>query len=84
MKKITLIFSLILIASICFGQDTVRVKNQVFEVLYSQKLEQPLWIKYKSTNRPTNVNRGAMDFYTEAKIKIGGKDYRIIPENIEF
>jgi DNA/RNA endonuclease G (NUC1) len=77
MKKITLIFSLILIASIGFAQDTVRVKNQVFEILYSQKLEQPLWIKYRSTNRPTNVNRGSMDFYTEDKIKTSdGEDYR--------
>lgn len=77
MKKITLIFSLILIASIGFAQDTVRVKNQVFEILYSQKLEQPLWIKYRSTNRPTNVNRGSMDFYTEDKIKTSdGDDYK--------
>ena len=77
MKKIILIFSLILITSIGFAQDTVRVKNQVFEILYSQKLEQPLWIKYRSTNRPTNVNRGSMDFYTEDKIKTSdGDDYR--------
>ena len=47
----------------------VRIKNNVFEVLYSQDLEQPLWIKYRSTNRPTNVNRGSMDFYKEANIK---------------
>jgi endonuclease G len=69
MKKI-LLASLLLIVSIsAFSQDTIRVKNQVFEVLYSQSLEQPLWIKYRSTNRPTNVNRGAMDFYTEKNIK---------------
>lgn len=77
MKKIILIFSLILFASIGLTQDTVRVKNQVFEILYSQKLEQPLWIKYRSTNRPTNVNRGSMDFYTEEKIKTSDdNDYR--------
>lgn len=58
------------------AQDTIRVKNNVFEVLYSQKLEQPLWIKYRSTNRPTNVNRGAMDFYTEKGIKTSdAEDY---------
>jgi endonuclease G len=50
-------------------QDTVRVKNRVFEVLYSQNLEQPLWIKYRSINRSTNVNRGSMDFYKENGIK---------------
>ena len=56
------------------AQDTVRVKNQVFEILYSQKLEQPVWIKYKSTNRPTNVNRGSMDFYKEPNIKTSDED----------
>ena len=50
------------------AQDTIRVKNQVFEVLYSQKLESPVWLKYRSINRPTNVNRGSMDFYTEKNI----------------
>ena len=60
---------LLLISIFTFAQDTVRVKNQVFEVLYSQNLESPLWLKYRSTNRPTNVNRGTMDFYTEKNIK---------------
>jgi len=69
MKKILLVFGLILISLSSFSQDTIRVKNQVFEVLYSQNLESPLWLKYRSTNRPTNVNRGTMDFYTEKNIK---------------
>ena len=69
MKKILLVFGLILISLSSFSQDTIRVKNQVFEVLYSQNLESPLWLRYRSTNRPTNVNRGTMDFYTEKNIK---------------
>jgi len=69
MKKILLVFGFILISLSSFSQDTIRVKNQVFEVLYSQNLESPLWLKYRSTNRPTNVNRGTMDFYTEKNIK---------------
>jgi endonuclease G len=76
MKKILVLFGVLLISLTSFSQDTVRIKNQVFEVLYSQKLEQPLWIKYQSTNRPTNVNRGTMDFYTEKGIKTSdGEDY---------
>ena len=43
----------------------IRVKNQVFDVNYSQSLQQPLELTYRSTNRPTNVNRGSMDFHTE-------------------
>lgn len=48
--------------------DVVFVKNNIFSVQYSQKLEQPLVLTYRSTNRPTNVNRGSMDFYTEKNI----------------
>ena len=69
MKKNLLLIGFLFVTLTAFSQDTVRVKNQVFEVLYSQSLEQPLWLKYRSTNRPTNVNRGTMDFYTEKNIK---------------
>jgi endonuclease G len=76
MKKVLLFVGIFLVSFTSFSQDTIRVKNQVFEVLYSQKLEQPLWLKYRSTNRPTNVNRGTMDFYTEKNIKTSdGADY---------
>jgi endonuclease G len=75
MKKFLVLIG-VLLSLTSFSQDTVRIKNQVFEVLYSQKLEQPLWIKYRSTNRPTNVNRGTMDFYTEKNVKTSdGADY---------
>ena len=73
MKKIVILFSFLILSLISFGQN-VRIKNDVFEVLYSQSLEQPLVIKYRSTNRPTNVNRGAMDFYKEVKIKTSDAD----------
>lgn len=54
----------------------VKVKNQVFEVNYSQTLEQPLELVYRSTNRVTNVNRGSMDFWVDPKIKTSdSKDY---------
>jgi endonuclease G len=69
MKKILGLLMGLFITLTSFSQDTIRVKNNVFEVLYSQNLEQPLWIKYRSTNRPTNVNRGSMDFYTEKTVK---------------
>ena len=76
MKKIVILFSFLILSLISFGQN-VRIKNDVFEVLYSQSLEQPLIIKYRSINRPTNVNRGAMDFYKEENIKTSdGDDYK--------
>jgi endonuclease G len=76
MKKIVILFSFLIVSLISFGQN-VRIKNDVFEVLYSQSLEQPLIIKYRSINRPTNVNRGTMDFYKEPNIKTSdGDDYK--------
>ena len=76
MKKTMFLFGFLFVYLISFGQD-IRVKNDVFEVLYSQSLEQPLIIKYRSTNRPTNVNRGAMDFYKETTIKTSdAADYK--------
>jgi len=68
------LLSLLLLVSVsAFGQD-VTIKNNVFQVLYSQQLEQPLKIIYQSTNRPTNVNRGTMDFYKEPNIKTSDAD----------
>jgi endonuclease G len=73
MKKIVILFSFLILSLISFGQN-VRIKNDVFDVLYSQSLEQPLIIKYRSLNRPTNVNRGTMDFYKEPTIKTSDAD----------
>ena len=74
MRKLLLITGLLFFSLTLLSQDTIRVKNNVFEALYSQNLEQPLWIKYRSINRPTNVNRGAMDFYKEPNIKTSDAD----------
>lgn len=74
MKKLVLlviVFIGMLLPTVAQG---IRIKNNVFEVLYSQELEQPLWIKYRDVNRPTNVNRGAMDFYKEPNIKTSDAD----------
>jgi DNA/RNA endonuclease G (NUC1) len=68
------LLSLLLLVSVSVSAQDVRIKNNVFEVLYSQDLEQPLVIKYHSTNRPTNVKRGAMDFYKEPNIKTSDAD----------
>jgi endonuclease G len=76
MKKTMFLIGFLIVSLISFGQN-VRIKNDVFEVLYSQSLEQPLIIKYRSINRPTNVNRGAMDFYKEPTIKTSdAEDYK--------
>ena len=42
------------------------VENQVFKVWYNEVKEQPVKLIYTSTDRPKNVDRGNMNFYTEA------------------
>lgn len=61
---------LTLLSQSLFAQkrDSVLVETTVFTVMYSEALEQPLWIKYRSINRPTNVNRGHMGFYKESNV----------------
>lgn len=74
--KTRIIFILFLLPYFLFSQENVKIKNEIYEVIYSQNLEQPIWLKYRSTNRPTKVNRGSMDFYTENNIKTSdGDDY---------
>lgn len=73
MKHLLLISLLFISTFVGYSQD-VKIKNNVFETLYSQSLEQPLWIRYRSTNRPTNVNRGTMDFYKEPNVKTSDAD----------
>jgi len=69
MKLFVIVF--ILISQSLFAQakrDSVLIETSVFTVMYSETLEQPLWIKYRSINRSTNVNRGHMTFYKEKNV----------------
>lgn len=79
MKKTLVLITLSLLAQCALSQklrDSVYVKNAVFEVVYSENLQQPKWLVYTSTNRATNVNRGSMDFYTEKEISTSdAQDY---------
>ena len=78
-KLLSLILSVVILSANAQTKlrDSVKVTNNVFSVIYSEKLEQPIWLKYRSTNRPTNVNRGSMDFYGEKLIKTSdNEDYK--------
>jgi len=46
-------------------RDSVLIETSIFTVLYSETKEQPIRLTYKSTDRPKNVDRGSMNFYTE-------------------
>jgi DNA/RNA endonuclease G (NUC1) len=49
-------------------------KNNVFEVWYSETLEQPVKLIYTSTNRPKNVDRGSMNFHAERDVHTSDDD----------
>lgn len=73
---LTLLLCLVSFISNAQLRDSVRIKNKVFDVIYSEKLEQPKSLIYRSINRPTMVSRGSMDFYTEVGIKTSdAQDY---------
>ena len=46
-------------------REQIEVTTPIFTVLYSETKEQPITLTYKSSNRPKNVDRGSMNFYTE-------------------
>ena len=70
MKKLT--FLLLLLPTLLFGQklrESVKVKTQIYEVIYSEKLEQPTWIRYTVQCPEGTASRSGMDFYTNDSIK---------------
>jgi len=50
-------------------RDSVLVKTPIYEVMYSEKLESPLWIKYTVLCPAGTASRSGMDFYTCDSIK---------------
>ena len=65
MKKIILLLALCILSFSVFAQRDTLINKGIYKVLYSQAYQQPMAVWYSSINRPTNVNRGTMDFYTE-------------------
>ena len=74
----SILISLLFLPTLLFGQlrDSVYVKNEIFEVVYSEILEQPKWIKYTVLCPEGNASRTGMDFFTHNTIKTSdGLDY---------
>src|SRR6056300_1934920 len=57
-------------------REQIEVTTPIFTVIYSETKEQPITLTYKSSNRPKNVDRGSMNFYTEDNYHTSdSKDY---------
>lgn len=67
----SILLTLFLLPTLVFAQlrDSVYVKNGIFEVVYSEVLEQPKWIKYTVLCPDGNASRAGMDFFTNDSIK---------------
>lgn len=77
MKKFLLI---ILLPLVGFGQlrDSIYVKTDIYEVMYSETLEQPLWVKYQVTCTGAGASRKGMDFYVDKQVHTSdAKDYAL-------
>lgn len=65
-----LLLFLLFITTNLFAQkrDSVFAKTEIYEVMYSEKLEQPLWIKYNVRCPEGNYSRTGLDFYKNDSI----------------
>ena len=72
MKKIYLLLLVFIFPVIVFSQklrDKVHIKSGIYEVIYSEVLEQPLWVKYVVKCPNGDASRKGMDFYTVDSVK---------------
>jgi DNA/RNA endonuclease G (NUC1) len=77
MKKLLFTTTLfLLLTTNIYGQlrDSVLVKTSIFEVMYSETKEQPLWVKYQARPIKKVADRKGMDFYTEKNYKTSDND----------
>jgi endonuclease G len=74
MKK--LLFALLLTPVVATAQlrDSVRIKTDIYEVIYSEKLESPRWVKYTVLCPNGTVSRSGMDFYTNDSVKTSSNE----------
>jgi len=81
--RIKLLF-LFLFPLFVFGQKTLRdsiyIKTNMFEIVYSEKLQQPKFIRYSVPCPNGTANRKGMDFYTcDSILTSDNKDYENNP-----
>jgi endonuclease G len=74
MKK--LLFALLLVPTLASAQlrDSVRIKTDIYEVIYSEKLESPRWVKYTVLCPNGTASRSGMDFYTNDSVKTSSNE----------
>ena len=69
---------LLLLSVLSFGQirDSIYIKTTIFDLVYSEKLQQPKWIEYHVKCSEGNISRKGLDFYTcDSILTSDNKDY---------
>ena len=71
-----LLFALLLTPVLATAQlrDSVRIKTDIYEVIYSEKLESPRWVKYTVLCPNGTASRAGMDFYTNDSVKTSSNE----------
>lgn len=76
---------LVLVSTLLYSQknankilrDSVLIKADIFTIMYSEKLEQPLWVEYDVKCPEGKASRKGMDFYTNDSVYTSnGEDYK--------
>ena len=63
--QLKFLFAFLLFSAQVYSQlrDSVRIKTPIYEIIYSEKLESPLWVKYEVLCTNGKASRENMDFY---------------------
>jgi endonuclease G len=61
-----ILFTLIFLPLFSLAQlrDSIYIKTTIFDVVYSEKLQQPKWIEYSVICTEGTISRKGLDFYT--------------------
>jgi hypothetical protein len=76
--KYTLLIFLTFFYVTLFGKirDSIQIKTTIFDVVYSEKLQQPKWIEYSVLCNDGTISRKGLDFYTcDSIVTSDNKDY---------
>ena len=71
-----LLFALLLTPVLATAQlrDSVLIKTDIYEVIYSEKLESPRWVQYTVLCPNGTASRAGMDFYTNDSVKTSSNE----------
>jgi len=74
MRLFFLIFLLVPLQLKSQLRDSIYIQTSIFDVVYSEVLEQPKWVEYNVICQNGTISRKGMDFYTIPNIKTSSNE----------